>query len=165
MIKTKNFICTALAVAITSSALTGCAPSLGGSDYAIAGVGEAAKTLPGVIVSARPVLLNSGKRSGDDAEVNAGGVIGAGAGALAGSQVGGGRGRYVTGALGALAGGFAGQMVEKNLKTQKGMEYQVRLDRGDIITLAQGAEPAMAPGQRVYVVMSNRDRSRIVPAH
>lgn len=161
----KKTITLSICVGLSGSLLTSCAPSLGGSDYAVSGVGEVSQTLSGVIISARPVLLRSGNRSGDDGQMNMGGLAGAGLGAALGSQIGGGNARYVTGALGAVAGGVAGQNVEKNLKTQRGVEYQVRLNNGSIVTLAQGEEPRMGIGQKVFVVKSARDRSRIVPAY
>jgi len=46
---------------------------------------------------------------------------------------------------------------------QEGTEYQIKLDNGSTITIAQGIEPRLAVGQRVLVIESNRSRSRMVP--
>jgi outer membrane lipoprotein SlyB len=62
---------------------------------------------------------------------------------------------------GAVLGGVAGHAVQNRAKN--GVEYTVKLDSGETITLAQGAEPKLSAGQRVYVVNSNKGRSRIVP--
>ncbi|RZI45885.1 glycine zipper 2TM domain-containing protein [Candidatus Finniella inopinata] len=151
-----------VASAVIASALlsTGCAPKLGGNDYSVKGAGEISQTQKGVIVAARPVMINAQ----DASQPGAGSVIGGLSGALLGSQIGGGKeGRVVTGVLGGLAGAGAGHLIQGKVTEQEGVEYQVQLDRGDVITLTQGAEPKMSAGQRVLVVQSNRDRSRIVP--
>ena len=154
----KNFL---VASAIISSALlsTGCAPKLGGNDYSVRGAGEISQTQKGVIVAARPVMINAQ----DGSQPGAGSVIGGLSGAVLGSQIGGGRAGLVTGVLGGLAGAGAGHLIQGKVTEQEGVEYQVQLDTGNTITLYQGAEPTMSPGQRVLVVQSNRDRSRIVP--
>jgi outer membrane lipoprotein SlyB len=151
------FLASSLAVATVL--LSGCSSNLGGGDYATKGVGEISQTLKGTIVSARPVTLNSSDKS----QFGAGAAIGGLSGGLLGSTIGGGKGRLVTGVLGGLAGAGAGHLLQGKITEQEGMEYQVQLDRGDTISLAQGAEPKMAVGQRVLVIQSNRDRSRIVP--
>jgi outer membrane lipoprotein SlyB len=142
----------------TSLMLSACAPKLGGSDYSTRGVGEISQTFKGTIVSARPVMLNS-----SDEKLGAGAAIGGISGGLLGSTIGGGKGRLVTGVLGGLAGGAAGHLLEGKMSEQQGMEYQVQLDRGDVITLAQGEDPKMSVGQRVLVIQSGKDRSRVVP--
>lgn len=138
---------------------TGCTPKLGGNDYSVKGAGEISQTLKGVIVSARPVMINAQ----DSSQPGIGAAVGGLSGALLGSQIGGGKGRVVTGVLGGLAGAGAGHLIQGKATEQEGMEYQVQLDRGDIITLTQGADPKMSAGQRVLVIQSNRDRSRVVP--
>ena len=138
---------------------SGCAPKLGGNDYSVKGAGEISSTLKGVIISARPVMINAQ----DPSQPGVGAVVGGLSGALLGSQIGGGKGRMVTGVLGGLAGAGAGHLIQGKATEQEGYEYQVQLDRGDTVTLTQGAEPKMTAGQRVLVIQSNKDRSRIVP--
>ena len=149
----------ASSLSITTILLSGCSSNLGGNDYAARGAGEISNTLKGTIVSARPIMLNSGDKS----QVGAGAGIGGLSGALLGSTIGGGKGSLVSGVLGGLAGAGAGHFLQGKMTDQQGMEYQVQLDRGDTISLAQGAEPRMTSGQRVLVIQSNRDRSRVVP--
>ncbi len=139
--------------------VSACAPKLGGSDYNVRGVGEISQTLRGTVISARPVIINAS----DNSQFGAGAGIGGLSGALLGSQIGGGKGRVLTGTLGALGGAAAGHLIQQKATEQEGMEYQVQLDRGDVITISQGAEPRISSGQRVLVIQSNKERSRIVP--
>ena len=151
----------ALVIAALSSAsliLSACAPKLGGNDYSVKGVGEISQTFKGTVAAARPIMINSA-----DGKPGAGALLGGGAGALLGSTLGGGKGRLVTGVLGGLAAGAAGHFLEQKMGEQEGMEYQVQLDRGDIITISQGAEPRLVVGQRALVIQSGKDRSRVVP--
>lgn len=142
--------------------LSACAPNLGGSDYSTAGVGEISTTLKGVIVATRVVKIrpDNSEKSGTGA---AGGMLG---GALLGSTLGGGRKTPIaTGVLGGIAGAVAGHALERKLTEQDGIEYQVKLTDGNIVTIAQGLEPKMSVGQKVLLIESNRykGRSRIIP--
>ena len=138
---------------------TGCTPKLGGNDYSVKGAGEISQTQKGVIIAARPVMINAQ----DASQPGVGSVVGGLSGAVLGSQIGQGKGSMVAGVLGGLAGAGAGHLIQGKATEQEGVEYQVQLDRGDVITLTQGAEPKMSAGQRVLEVQGNRDRSRIVP--
>jgi outer membrane lipoprotein SlyB len=150
-----------LLVAATTAAalsLSGCAPKLGGNDYAVRGVGEISETVRGTIVSMHVVNISAKDQSGPGAGALAGGV----AGGLLGSQIGKGRGPMVAGVVGALGGAALGHLAEGKLTEQEGFEYQIQLDTGGLITVSQGAEPRLALGQRVLVIKSGRDRSRVV---
>lgn len=146
------------AVSSLSLMMSACAPKLGGNDYSAKGVGEISQTFKGTVIAARPIMINS-----SDGKLGAGALIGGGSGALLGSTVGGGKGRLVTGVLGGLAAGAAGHFLEQKMSEQEGIEYQVQLDQGNVVTIAQGADPKLAVGQRVLVVQSGKDRSRVVP--
>eukprot|EP01037_Dinobryon_pediforme_P018025 gene18025-18262_t len=137
--------------------MSACAPKLGGNDYSAKGVGEISQTFKGTVIAARPIMINS-----SDGKLGAGALIGGGTGALLGSTVGGGKGRLVTGVLGGLAAGAAGHFLEQKMSEQEGIEYQVQLDQGNTVTIAQGADPKLAVGQRVLVVQSGKDRSRVI---
>ncbi len=139
--------------------LTSCAPKLGGNDYDVSGVGEISTTLKGVVMATKTVKLRP-----DNAEKpGVGAMGGATSGALLGSVVGGGRNMpLVSAVLGGLAGGVAGHAIENKLTSQDGTEYQIQLDSGKLITIAQGIEPKLVAGQRVLVIESNRSRSRVV---
>ncbi|MGL4371644.1 MAG: hypothetical protein ACRCTK_03210 [Alphaproteobacteria bacterium] len=139
--------------------LSGCARDISSNTYKASHVGEASFTYQGVVANVREVQVEEGERL----EENAAGVgIGALAGGAAGYQFGGGRGQIATTAAGAILGGVAGAYAEKALKSQKGLEYVVRLDNGQIMTIVQGLDPRLNPGQRVLVLVSNAGRSRVV---
>lgn len=138
--------------------LSACAPKLGGNDYEVSGVGEISTTHKGVITAAKTVKLRP-----DASNSKTGAVAGVASGAILGSTVGGGHKMpLVSAVVGGLAGGFAGHAIENKLTEQNGTEYQVKLDNGKLITLAQGLEPKLSVGQRVLVIESNRSRSRVV---
>ena len=159
--KMKKFFLVALAT--LPLFMTSCAPKLGGSDYSMADVGTNSTSLRGSIVSVRVINLVA-------TDANKPG-IGAGIGAIAGGTTG-----YVvsnggpfTSVAGGLLGGVAGHFAEQALTNQEGFEYTVQLDSGEVKTIAQGAEPRMAVGQRVIVVLNNKGvggqqaRSRVIP--
>lgn len=134
--------------------LSGCASDdFSGNRYEAASVGEVSRTDKGYVVSLRKVEI---KPEGSVA----GTALGAVGGGLLGSMFGGGNGKILTTAAGAVAGGVAGNAIAS--KTQPGIEYTVKLDNGSTITITQGVTPAISVGQRVYVINSNRGRSRIV---
>lgn len=143
--------------------LTSCAPKLGGNDYSIADVGSNSTSLRGTIISVRVININASQPNQPG--------IGAAAGAIAGATTGyvvSNRGPFTTMA-GGLLGATAGHFAEQALTNQEGFEYTVQLDNGEVKTIAQGAEPRMAVGQRVIVVLNNKGvngqqaRSRVVP--
>lgn len=153
-------VCTAL---VALNTLTACAPKIGGSDYSIRGVGEVNQVQYGTVIAARPITVQ-GKRLEEQGKLGTGAILGGGAGAVAGSLVGRGATPWIVGTLGALAGGAAGHAIENQATSQQGMEYEVQLDTGGSISLTQGTEPMLSVGQRVKVLSSARERSRVVPA-
>ena len=150
------FLITAL---ISSSFLiTGCAPRLGASHYSVRDTGSVNQTLRGVVVAARPVNISISSAEMDN-QPGTGALLGGAAGAVLGSQVGKGRGSILAGLGGALAGGIAGHYAGQSMTDQQGIEYQVQLDNGSLITLSQGADPAFRVGQRVLVIKPEPGRS------
>lgn len=140
--------------------LSACAPHLGGNDYEASAVGEISSTLQGTIIATRVVKL----RRDNAHQPGVGTAAGAVTGAIAGSTIGGGHKMpLVSGALGGLLGGAAGHAIENKLTEQNGIEYHIKLNTGEIITLTQGLEPKLSVGQKILVIKSNRNRSRIVP--
>ena len=142
--------------------LEGCAPRIGGSNYSVRGSGEMSKTYRGVVVSSRVIKI-SAKTAENENTPGVGALAGGTLGGLTGSVIGKGRGSLVAAGVGALTGALAGHMAEKGLTDQDGFEYQVRLEDGQLITIAQGADPVLQVGQRVLVIKSDKDRGRIVP--
>ena len=135
--------------------VSGCSNDFSGDRYSSKNAGEVARTDHGTVVSLRKIEIKPDNGPG------AGALLGAAGGGLLGSAFGGGRGKLLTSAVGAVAGGVAGHAIQN--RAQDGVEYVVKLDTGSTITLAQGPSPAISVGQRVYVVNSTRERSRIVP--
>ena len=164
----KNF--TLITLLMAGTLVAGCTPNIGGSDYSVSGVGEMSTTLRGIIVSVRPVKINN-KRAEQQGKPGSGAALGGVGGAALGSTIGGGRTAHTIGAVGVgVLGAVAGHLIEQKMGEQEGLEYQVQLDRGDIITMAQGLEPRLSQGQRVLVVQSmsslnsgGRDRGRVIP--
>jgi outer membrane lipoprotein SlyB len=78
-------------------------------------------------------------------------IAGGLAGALLGSQVGGGSGRTIATVAGAAGGAFAGNEVEKRMKTTKHHEVIVRLESGGSQAVSYEAEPGFKVGERVRV--------------
>ena len=100
---------------------------------------------------------------GEYLEKNKLGLIGGGAiGALSGGQIGKGRGKTAGAIIGGLAGALGGTLLEKELKSQSGTEYVIKLRDGSYRTLVQGNNPAYRTGQNVMISLSGRGRTRII---
>lgn len=148
--------CAVLACVVS---LTSCAREISSNVYAADSVGEASRTFSGVVISARQVTVQDAERLQD----NGLGIIGGGlAGAYAGSHVGKGEGNTLATIGGAVVGATAGAFAEKQLKTQQGMEYVVKLDNGEAMTVVQAVSPQFGVGQNVYVIISQQGRSRVI---
>ena len=89
-----------------------------------------------------------------------GGVAGAAAGAVAGSAVGGNNNRgNIIGAIGgAIVGGLAGAALEANATRQKGMEYVVETENGNLMTIAQGVGGPFLVGANILVLYGSPAR-------
>jgi outer membrane lipoprotein SlyB len=119
-----------------------------------------ARAAPAIVQSqapAAPVCANCGtvqainvvEHKGDGSYL---GMIGGGVvGAVIGSQVGSGTGRTIASVVGAAGGAYAGNEIEKRMKTTKHFEVVVRLDGGATQTLSYPAQPSVAVGSRVRV--------------
>lgn len=107
--------------------------------------GAAACASCGVIESIRPAEVK-GETSG------VGAVAGGVAGGLVGNQFGHGGTRTLLTIGGAAGGAFAGNAIEKNIKTHTVWRVSVRLDDGSLRTLSQNAQPPFSVGERVRIV-------------
>lgn len=138
----------------------GCARQISPGTYAAGAVGETSRTYAGTVVHARPVLVEDKEYL----EQNGLGLIGGGlGGAYVGSHFGKGQGKDLATIGGAIAGATAGAFAEKALKSQNGMEYIVALHNGESHTVVQGTDPVLGVGQDVYLIISNKGRSRVIP--
>jgi outer membrane lipoprotein SlyB len=99
----------------------------------------------GVIESVREVDAK-GKGSGLGAV--GGGVVGG----LLGNQVGAGRGKDVMTVVGVVGGAFAGNEVEKRVKTSKSYQITVRFSDGSSRVISEASLPAWRTGDRVKVI-------------
>ncbi len=78
-------------------------------------------------------------------------IAGGLAGALLGHQVGGGTGKKVATVAGAAGGAFAGNEIEKRMKTTKHYEVIARLENGGAQTVPYESDPGFKVGDRVRV--------------
>ena len=111
--------------------------------------GSAACPTCGVVESVRYVEK---KGEGSGVGAVAGGVLGG----VLGHQVGSGRGNTAATIVGAGAGAYAGNEVERNAKKKSYYVVAVRLDDGRRKTITQGARPGVREGDRVKIVGGNR---------
>ena len=136
-----------------------CGRQMSSDVYAGPGVGESAVTYNGTVVHVRQVTV----QGAEDLSGNTMGLIGGGvAGALVGSAFGKGSGKIYTTIGGAALGATAGAFTEKKLSEQDAMEYIVELDNGQTRTVVQGMDPRFSVGQKVYVMVGDRGRARVI---
>jgi outer membrane lipoprotein SlyB len=94
------------------------------------------------------VNVTAKKGEGSGIGVVAGGVVGG----LVGNQIGSGRGNTAATVVGAAGGAFAGNEVEKRIKTTKQYNVAVRMDDGSDKTFTFDKEPGFAVGEKVRVL-------------
>jgi len=128
--------------------LSGCAPKVGGSDVNVSGARTVQRVSFGTVQSVREVRIENDASVGTAVGTVGGAIVGG----ILGSMIGDGRGRTLATMGGAIAGAGAGYLGGQALQTQTGLEITVRMDSGEIIAIAQGADMAFSPGQRVQVV-------------
>jgi outer membrane lipoprotein SlyB len=142
-----------LAAAVLATALSGCAPGLGGSSYSREQARREQTVRMGYVESVREVKIE-GTRSG------VGAATGAVAGGIGGSTIGPGRGSAVAAIAGAVVGGIAGQAAEQGLTAKRGVEVTVKLDNGTMLAITQEADETFRPGDRVRI-LSDGATSRV----
>lgn len=157
-----------VAVAALAVLLTGCAgipPMMGGTQtssalgYTQGQAQQAQQVMLGTVLAVQPITIAASSTA-----TMPGGALGALAGGYVGSRIGNGRGSIITGILGAIAGGMAGQAATGAAYRQAGYQVTVRLDNGQLIALAQAADVALRPGERVeYVAGGWGQPARILP--
>ena len=148
-------------VLISALGVSGCARQISADSYEGPAAGEISRTYVGVVENVRQVEI----QEQDTLDNNkTGQIIGGVAGGFAGSTIGAGVGRAAAIAGGAILGSIFGALAEQEVKRQPALEYIVRSETGELVTVVQGMEPALSPGQRVFVQESRAGRSRIIPA-
>lgn len=150
-----------IAILVASLALSGCARQISPDVHAGRTAGDTLRTYEATIEQARLVEI----QESDTLEGNrTGKLLGSIAGGVAGARFGDGAGRALAVLGGAIVGSFVGAFAEQEIKRQPAVEYIVRTDSGELLTIVQGMEPRMLPGQRVYVQQGYSGRGRIIPA-
>ncbi len=147
----------AAAFAALALALAGCASGLGANSYERGQVGAVSRVDEGRVVASRAILIE-----GSDKSKAVGAVAGAAVGGMAGHQVGGGSDERAIGAVvGAVAGGLIGNAVAGAATESHGYAYTIRLNSGELITITQGGDIAIANGTPVLVEYG--ERARVIP--
>ncbi len=142
-------IFSAVLVAILGAGCT--APNISPQSYAVGSVGQVNRTVPGTVVSVRPVAISG--------TAGVGGASGAALGAVGGSSIGGSGRDSVAGAIvGAVAGALAGAAIEANATKQTGYEYVVETYNGNLMTIVQGVDLVFNAGDRVLVLYGSPSR-------
>lgn len=132
-----------------------CTADIGANNYYASSANTVNAVRPCTVISLRPITVKSNDN-------NAGTLFGAAAGGVAGSTIGGGDTAHILGAIGgALVGGIAGDAAQAGLSKQTGFEYIVRLDNGSMVTVVQGNDVYIQPGQRCMVLYGRQ--ARVVP--
>lgn len=131
--------------------LAGCADNINSDHYSTNATGKVSTVSQCTVLSVRAVSVNTNSGAGT--------VIGGVAGGVAGSTIGKGSTATALGAVGgALLGGFAGNAAEQGLTSQTGLEYILKLDNGQTISITQGTGQPLAVGQRCLVLFGSTNR-------
>ena len=131
--------------------LAACQADIDSNQYTTTSVGLASAASVCSVLSVRQVNVKS--------DNNLGAIIGGVAGGVAGYSIGSGDTANNLGAVGgAVLGGWAGNAAQGSLSSQKAYEYIVRLENGQVMTIAQGTDVLLAPGQRCMLLMGNPAR-------
>jgi outer membrane lipoprotein SlyB len=92
------------------------------------------------------------KGQGSGLGLVAGGVVGG----VLGHQIGSGRGNTAATIVGAGAGAYAGNQIEKNAKKTSYWSVAIRLDSGQTRTFQYSQQPAVREGERVRLIEDGR---------
>lgn len=141
-------------LAVSLLATTGCA-NISGNAYKADETRSAQTVQYGTVRSVRQVQVDG------DTDGTVGAVGGGVVGGVLGHLVGGGSGRTVGAVVGALAGAGLGYAGEKAVTTQTGLEIEVELDNGQILSVVQGADQVFSAGERVRVLRADNGRARV----
>ena len=147
-----------VAIALAGVTLLACAPTPSGNSVSANQAQTAQSVTMGTITGSRAVTVEANP-GGAGAIV--GTIAGGIAGAALGNQVGGGTGKDIATGVGATAGAAAGNRVAAEAGRQQSIEWFVKTDAGQTISVVQ-ASPTFATGQRVQIVQSGSN-TRLVP--
>ena len=128
--------------------LAGCSPNYSPDTYAAVAVQQANKVEQGTVVGVRKVAVQATGATGA--------VAGAAAGGIAGSQAP--VGTALTTLGGTLVGGLVGTGIERATGDTTAFEYIVRKGNGEMVSVTQKDETALAIGQKVLVISGSQAR-------
>jgi len=135
--------------------LWACGSRFSADEYSARAVQQANPVQQGVIAGSRRVAIAAGGEAGAAAGAAAGGVLGSAAAA----------GNSVSGALGAvggaLVGGLVGSAAERSSANTDAVEYLVRRNDGELVSVTQRDAVPIPLGTRVLVITGNQ--ARVVP--
>lgn len=136
---------------VATTALMGCQSNINSDHYSTSQTGRVSNVSQCTVLNVRYVGVNSDTGSGT--------LVGSVAGGIAGSTIGGGSTAHTLGAVGgALLGGLVGSATEQGLSSQTAIEYVLKLDNGQVISITQGTAGALNVGQRCLVLFGNPSR-------
>jgi outer membrane lipoprotein SlyB len=139
---------------VTMSLLCACAAPSSGNVYSRSEARTAWTVVQGRVSDIKPVQIEGNKS-----------VLGTAGGGYVGYElgrtVGSGDGRDLAGAVGAVAGAVAGQVVEERVTRQDGVQITIDLDRGETIAVVQAADISFEPGERVKVLRRGDGAARV----
>jgi len=145
-----------LFLALAAAPLGACSSQFGGNTVDASGANQVNRVLPGVVVASQPVTIRG------ESGRSIGGAVGSVAGGIAGSTLGTSNVEGALGAIGgAVVGGLLGAAAGDRVGNETGVEYIVRLEDGQTVTVVQGAEPVLEAGQRVLIVYGRQ--VRVIP--
>ena len=140
-----------LALLPLALSINACTSNIGANDYSTSGVRQVGRAMGCTVLSVRQVVVRS--------DNNVGMLAGAGAGGVAGGN----DATKILGALGgAVVGGIAGDAAQSGLSKQEGYEYVVKTDNGNVMTITQGNDVLMTPGEKGYLLYGKE--ARVIPA-
>ena len=133
--------------------MAACAPVNTNSTYSGADIGRTAQVSYGVIVAMRAVTVQNNNGPG------VGTLAGAAAGGIAGSFIGGGARSNLLGAIGgAVIGGVAGSAIESGVSQGQAVEFIIREDNGQTVSVVQTNEENLRAGDRIIMTRGARTR-------
>jgi outer membrane lipoprotein SlyB len=130
------------------------AMTLLGSSHAALAQPKCTSTTCGVVDR---VELVEKKGQGSGVGLIAGGVVGG----VLGHQIGSGRGNTAATILGAGAGAYAGNEVEKNAKKSSYWSVAIRMDNGSTRNFTYTNQPPVHEGERVRLIDGGRSLARV----
>lgn len=135
----------------TIAILGACQADIQSNQYGTSSVGQANPAAQCRVINVRRVNVKSDNELGT--------LMGGAAGGVAGYAIGGDSTAHWLGSIGgAVLGGVAGNAAQDALSSQNAYEYIVELNNGQIMTITQGTDTLLSPGQKCLLLYGNPAR-------